>query len=105
MVLVLERPCGSPDNPVLKSMFEARKRVFIDLLKWDVPVLEGRYEIDQFDDELATYLVVADTAGAHLGSARLLKTTRPHILDTLFPELCSGDPPRGPNILEITRFC
>ena len=45
---------------MLRSMFEARKSVFVDLLKWDVPVLDGRYEIDQFDDGHATYLIVAD---------------------------------------------
>ena len=91
--------------PALREMFEARKHVFVDLLKWDVPVLEGRYEVDQFDDEDATYLIVPGENGGHAGSARLLKTTRPHILDTLFPELCAAPVPRGPRILEITRFC
>jgi acyl-homoserine lactone synthase len=86
-------------------MFEARKRVFVDLLKWDVPVLEGRYEVDQFDDEHARYIIVSSRRGDHLASARLLPTTRPHILDTLFPDLVAGEPPRGPDILEITRFC
>jgi N-acyl-L-homoserine lactone synthetase len=105
VVLVFDGMEGSLGNPTLRDMFEARKRVFVDLLKWDVPVLEGRFELDQFDDEHAVYLVVADPDGAHLGSARLLETTRPHILDTLFPELCAGAPPRGPRILEITRFC
>ena len=92
-------------EPLLRSMFEARKQVFVDLLKWDVPVLDGRYEIDQFDDEHAVYLIVADDAGGHLGSARLLPTTRPHILDSLFPSLCAGDPPRSSGCFEITRFC
>ena len=91
--------------PALREMFEARKRVFVDLLKWEIPVLEERYEVDQFDDEHATYLIVPDEAGGHAGSARLLKTGRPHILDTLFPELCEVPLPRGPQVLEITRFC
>jgi acyl-homoserine lactone synthase len=86
-------------------MFEERKRVFVDLLKWDVPVLEGRYEIDQFDDEHAAYLIVPTADGRHAGSARLLQTERPHILGALFPELCAGPVPSGPGILEITRFC
>ena len=92
-------------EPLLQAMFEARKQVFVDLLKWNVPVLDGRYEIDQFDDEHATYLIVADQAGRHLGSARLLPTSRPHILDSLFPGLCAGEPPRSPDCFEITRFC
>jgi len=91
--------------PALREMFEARKRVFVDLLKWDVPVLEDRYEIDQFDDEHAAYLIVPDDHGGHAGSARLLQTLRPHILDTLFLDLCAAPPPRGPDVLEITRFC
>lgn len=105
MVLVAERVRQPLDDEVLRSMFEARKRVFVDLLKWDVPVLDGRFEIDQFDNEHATYLVVRGDGGEHLGSARLLETVRPHLLDTLFADLCAAAPPRGPNILEITRFC
>ena len=95
---------GIPDA-VLRNMFEARKSVFVDLLKWDVPVLDGRFEIDQFDDEHAVYLVLADCRGAHLASARLLQTTRPHILGNIFASLCEGEPPRAHDIFEITRFC
>jgi acyl-homoserine lactone synthase len=93
------------EDHVLRSMFEARKRVFIDLLKWDVPVLDGRYELDQFDDEHAEYLVIQTAEGRHAASARLLETTRPHILGSLFPELCQTALPQGPRVREITRFC
>ncbi len=105
MVHVTERVRQPLADDVLRSMFEARKRVFVDLLKWEVPVLEGRFELDQFDDEHAVYLIVQNDAGEHLGSARLLQTTRPHLLDTLFADLCAAAPPRGPGVLEITRFC
>ena len=93
------------EHPALREMFAARKQVFVDLLGWDVPVIEGRYEVDQFDDGDATYLIVPDDEGGHLGSARLLATTRPHILDSLFPQLCAVTLPRGPDTFEITRFC
>ena len=105
MILIesnVREPLG---NRALASMFEARKQVFVDLLKWDVPVLGGKFEIDQFDDEHATYIMIADEDGRHLGSARLLPTNRPHILGTLYPELCQGPVPTGRNIFEITRFC
>ena len=93
------------EDAVLAAMFEARKRVFVDLLGWDVPVLAGRFELDQFDDAHARYLVLTDRQGGHLGSARLLDTTRPHILGELYPELCEDEVPSGPGIAEITRFC
>lgn len=43
------------DHPALRAMFQARKRVFIDLLGWHVPVLVGQYEVDQFDTPDAAY--------------------------------------------------
>ena len=97
-------PTSAAADRAVRGMFEARKRVFVDLLGWDLPVLAGRYEVDQFDDVHARYLILAD-GQRHLASARLLPTTRPHILDSLFPELCEEAPPRGPDIYEITRFC
>lgn len=96
---------GDLGDATLRAMFEARKRVFVDLLRWNIPVLDGRFEVDQFDNEAATYLILSDTTGRHLASARLLETERPHILDTLFPHLSAGPVPRGPDIREITRFC
>jgi acyl-homoserine lactone synthase len=105
MVQITERVPQPLADETLRGMFEARKRVFVDLLKWDVPVLEGRFELDQFDDEHAVYLVVRGSSGEHLASARLLETERPHILDTLFPDLCAVAVPRGPAVREITRFC
>ena len=103
---IIETGVGATGNDhVLKCMFEARKRVFVDLLKWNVPVLDERFEVDEFDDPHANYIILADSRGDHLGSARLLQTTRPHILGGLFPELCAGPIPTGPDVLEITRFC
>jgi len=105
MIVIGSQSREPAKEPLLQAMFEARKQVFVDLLKWNVPVLDGRYEIDQFDDEHAVYIVVADTSGEHLGSARLLPTARPHILDSLFPSLCAGEPPRSADCFEVTRFC
>jgi acyl homoserine lactone synthase/acyl-homoserine lactone synthase len=92
-------------EPALRAMFEARKRVFVDLLKWDVPVLDDRFEIDQFDTRDASYLILADADAQHRASARLLRTDRAHILADLFPVLCQGAVPRGEATREITRFC
>lgn len=105
MVTLAEQISDPLRHPPLRAMFEARKRVFVDLLGWDVPVLAGRYELDQFDDEHASYLVAERRGGAHAGSARLLPTLRPHILDSLFPALCASPPPRGADVMEVTRFC
>jgi len=87
------------------TMFADRKALFVDLLGWDVPVVDGRYEIDRFDDVHAVYVVALDTAGDHHGSLRLLPSHRPHILDTLFAPLCASGVPQGTSVWEITRLC
>jgi N-acyl-L-homoserine lactone synthetase len=88
----------------LLSMFEDRKRVFVDLLRWDLNV-SGRFEIDQFDDEVASYLLISDDGGNHMGSMRLLRTDRPHILGSLFSYLCDDGVPANQDTFEITRLC
>lgn len=92
-------------DTAVRNMFEARKRVFVDLLKWDVPVLNDIYEIDQFDTPNANYLILTADDGSHRASARLLRTDQAHILGNLFPALCDYDIPNGSHIREITRFC
>ncbi|WP_454882588.1 acyl-homoserine-lactone synthase [Sphingomonas oryzagri] len=105
MLLTVDATNRFDERVALRAMFEARKRVFVDLLKWDVPVLDGRFEIDQFDREHARYIVLMEDADIHLGSARLLPATRPGILDSLYPELCEEPLPSGDAVFEITRFC
>lgn len=105
MVQLLDTTLKDAGDAALNVMFAARKSVFVDLLRWNIPVRDGRHEIDQFDDAHARYLILLSDDGRHLASARLLPTCRPHILDTLFPNLCAGAVPRGPQMMEITRFC
>ena len=105
MQLSSHRAPPASENAALRAMFTARKEVFIDLLKWDLPVLAGAYELDQFDDPDAEYLILIDAAGRHRASARLLQTDRPHLLGDLYSHLCDGPVPSGPSVREITRFC
>ena len=104
MLLIIDTLNRAYEHAAIRSMFEARKRVFIDLLKWDLPALAGRYELDQFDDINAAYLIVTDPDGQHLASARLLPTTEPGLLGGLYPNLVNGPVPEGDEIVEITRF-
>jgi N-acyl-L-homoserine lactone synthetase len=105
MTLIMKSEAYVRGDLIAANMHRERKRVFVDLLKWNLPVVDGEFEIDQFDHSGAVYLIVADSDCSHLGSFRLLPTTRPHILGSLFPELCEGPLPTGPNIYEITRAC
>jgi acyl-homoserine lactone synthase len=105
MMLVVDDQNRAAERAAIRSMFEARKRVFVDLLHWDLPVLADRFEVDQFDDGHAIYLILTNGEREHLASCRLLPTTRPGILNKLYPQLCETTLPAGPDVYEITRFC
>jgi acyl-homoserine lactone synthase len=91
---------------LIDQMHRDRKAVFVDRLKWDVPVVDGIYEIDQFDIDDAIYLVATDPKHQHhLGSVRLLPSKGPHLLGDVFPHLCDQAVPVGDDVWEITRMC
>jgi len=105
MIRIFEGMERLGSNPLLDAMFRDRKRIFVDLRRWQVPVVDDQYEIDQFDGAHAVYCVATDDRGQHRGSIRLLPTDEPHILGDLFPNLCSGIVPTGRDIWELTRGC
>ena len=81
---------------LFQSMHADRKRVFVDMLKWDGPHDEN-FEQDQYDTDSANYLILRDgMSGEHRGSVRLLPSMGPHILRDVFPFLCDGKVPVGP---------
>ncbi len=106
MITQSTRAHDAPGNAALRAMFAARKQVFIDQLKWDLPALDGRFEIDHFDTPDARYLILLDPVDLrHRASARLLPTTAPHLLGDVYPQLCTDGPPCGEGVWEISRFC
>lgn len=91
---------------LLDSMFRDRKRVFVDWLKWDVPVVDGVYEKDQFDTDDTVYLIMSDPeTGKHRASVRFVPTMLPHMLKDVFPSFCEGEIPIGDDIWEASRLC
>jgi N-acyl-L-homoserine lactone synthetase len=89
----------------LIEMHHDRKRVFIDRLGWRLPTLGSWLEVDEFDNEYTVYLIACSADDdRHLASVRLLPTTRPHMLSTMFAGLCDGGPVVGEDVWEISRF-
>lgn len=102
-MLVVDQASRAREHVALRSMFAARKRVFVDLLKWDLTVLAGRYEVDRRDGPGATYLIVADAGGQHLASARLLPEPAAG-LDPFSEHIFDGGGPTA-GVAEVTHFC
>jgi len=105
MIHIIENHHAYRNRLLVETMFEDRRRLFVDLYGWDIPVIDGRFEIDQYDGEHTIYIVVADDKGEHQASIRLMTTIGPHMLAEVFPHLCPAGVPVGPNIWESSRLC
>src|SRR5690242_14133180 len=105
MIRIIENHLTAGDRRPLETMFADRKAQFVDFFQWDVPVVDGRFEKDEFDTDRAVYIVVADDDGAHQASMRMLPSLHPHLLGNLFPHLCPLGVPIGERIWESTRLC
>lgn len=88
----------------LMEMHHDRKRVFVDRFGWRLPAKGSWLEVDQFDDDYAIYLLARSPEGRHRGSVRLLPSSRPHMLSSLFSHLCPGGVPSGDDCWEISRL-
>jgi len=88
----------------LMEMHHDRKQVFVDRYGWRLPAKGSWLEVDQFDDDYAIYLLARSPEGRHRGSVRLLPSSRPHMLNTLFGHLCPGGVPGGDDCWEISRL-
>lgn len=88
----------------LMEMHHDRKQVFVDRFGWRLPAKGSWLEVDQFDDDYAIYLLARSPEGRHRGSVRLLPSSRPHMLNTLFNHLCPNGVPDGDDCWEVSRL-
>ena len=89
----------------LMQMHHDRKRVFVDRFGWKLSALGSWLEVDQFDNDHAVYLVARDgLSGQHEGSVRLLPSTEPHMLASIFACLCADGVPVGDDCWEVSRL-
>ena len=90
----------------LDQYYRLRKRVFCDKLGWVAASPDGR-ETDRFDACLnICILCIDDDSGRVAGGVRLMPTTGPTLLHTVWSDLLpEGRSFRSPDIWEATRFC
>ncbi len=91
-------------STIKNDLFKYRFDVFVKTLGWNLNTPNG-IEVDQFDHDETLYVVAKDNFGDIMGCARLLPTTKPYLLEVVFPELLNGlDVPKSSDIWEISRF-
>jgi N-acyl-L-homoserine lactone synthetase len=85
------------------SHHRLRYRMFVERQKWTVPTY-GQIEYDEFDTPAATYILTVDDQYRALGTARLIPTTRPYMVKSLWPNLIDTKVPHCDSIWEASRF-
>jgi len=104
MIHAITYDLRSEYNDLIEDMYRARHRLYVEGRKWrELAKADGR-EIDQFDTENAIYLLALNKNRELRGGVRLVPSTSPHLLDTIFPQFCANDIPRGTHIWEMSRL-
>ena len=89
---------------IMAGVARYRHKVFVEKLGWQLRC-ENALEFDQFDRDDTVYVVAYNRDQEVVGTARLLPTTRPYLLDEVFPHLLHGmAPPHSPDVWELSRF-
>jgi acyl-homoserine lactone synthase len=84
-------------------MFQHRTDQFVDRHGWPLHLDAEGLEIDQYDDDAATYCIV-EQDGRHIASVRLRPAAAGCMVDDHFPELRMPGQSLRKGV-EITRFC
>lgn len=91
-------------SDLFEQMYQDRAEQFVGEYGWDLSVDSNGCEKDQYDVPYATYLILTDQAGRHLGSTRLLPSTMPNMTSQIFHDFVGGHHLNKPEIWESTRF-
>lgn len=88
---------------LIEKCYRFRHEFFVNVMKWEALRRSDKRDIDQFDIPGIAHVVGVDM-GEVFSYSRLLPTTRPHLLDTIYPHMLEGNPePVGDTIWEWTR--
>jgi acyl-homoserine lactone synthase len=103
MIRIIENCSRRQFAKSLAQQFRLRHDVFVGELGWRESS-DRQAEIDQYDDEHATYVTSIDSHDNVVGCFRLYPTTQPYMLSETFRNLVDGLMPQSPDVFEVTRF-
>jgi N-acyl-L-homoserine lactone synthetase len=89
---------------IRRSMLADRAEQFVARHKWPLRLDASGLEIDEYDDALTTYCIVADRH-RHVASLRLRPASAGSMTEQHFPGLWRGLGTKLSGGVEITRFC
>lgn len=89
----------------LDQMYALRHKIFVDGKGWKKLHRPSGLDIDQFDTEETVYFLKLDNDGNILGGMRLVPTTCPTQLTTIFKDWCHfKEAPKSADVWEWSRY-
>ena len=103
-VHIVRRPADRQSFDLLEQNYRLRHKVFVELQGWEALRRSDGRDVDAFDNDDATHILIAD--GKELvGGSRITPLDRPNLLQTVFHGLVQGDFPADPSLgADWTRF-
>ncbi|WP_425072711.1 acyl-homoserine-lactone synthase [Sagittula sp. S175] len=87
--------------------FRLRREIFVDRLGWNLPGSDDAgsdMEFDSFDTPATHYVLAIDDADKVCAVSRLVPTTVPYMIQTLWPDWPQQGCPNDARIWEASRF-
>ncbi|WP_157290854.1 acyl-homoserine-lactone synthase [Devosia marina] len=101
---IIRSPADRHDRELLEQNFRLRHRIFVELAGWNSLRRADARDVDDFDNDDATHLLISDS-GVVVGGSRLTPLNRPNLLQTVFNGLVQGKLPAHPSLgADWTRF-
>lgn len=88
----------------LEQHYRIRHQIYVEERKWEALRKPDGREIDQFDTDEASYVLVLDDSKGVVAGMRMVPTTEPTLLSDVFPQLSATGPIHRPDVYELTRF-
>jgi acyl-homoserine lactone synthase len=105
VIYVIDRYNRAAFECQLEDMYRVRHKIYVGRRRWKALERPDCRDVDQFDTADTVYFLGLDETGTVTSGLRLNPTTKPHLINTLFPHAVTFAPiPVGDDIYEITRY-
>lgn len=103
-VHIVREPADRQSRDLLEHNYRLRHKVFVERQGWEALRRPDGRDIDDFDNEDATHILITDGKDV-VGGSRITPLDRPNLLQTVFHGLVQEDLPADPSLgADWTRF-
>ena len=104
-VYPIRAPADRYSIGLLERNYRLRHAIFVDIQGWEAIRRPDQRDVDAFDTDDSTHLLLVADDDQLVGGSRLTPLDKPNLLQTVFPGLVQGAFPASPSLgADWTRF-